>query len=92
MSKLKLEDMTLEEKVDELLKHQRRNELWAKIRAITSLTLFIIFVVIPIVWSYLFIRKVFAVVDLDQFMDFLSNLQGPAFLQSITDGLNNLMH
>jgi len=88
----KLEDMTLEEKVDELLKHQRKAELWSRIRAIVSLALFIIFIVIPIVWSYLFIRKIFAVVDLEQFMEFLSNLQGPAFLQSISDGLNNLLN
>jgi len=48
----KIEDMTLEEKVDELLKYQKRIHHIAIIRAVFSILIFLILVVLPILGFY----------------------------------------
>ena len=48
----KLEEMTLEEKVDELLKYQRRIHHIAIIRAVFSVLIFLVIVVLPILGFY----------------------------------------
>jgi len=53
----KTEDMTLDEKVDLLLKWHKQARFWAFLRGIITLTLFIVFVVLPLIYSIKFIRE-----------------------------------
>lgn len=53
----RLEDMTLEEKVDELLRSQRRAHRMAVIRSVVSLVLFFVLVILPLVGFYYWIRN-----------------------------------
>lgn len=89
----KVEEMTLDEKVDEILKYQRRLHHMAIIRAIFSFLIFLIIVVLPIVGFY-------------YLADYLSNAVGLTLtevgetlkrVKSITDisgldGLKNLLN
>jgi hypothetical protein len=52
MSKKKLEDMTLEEKVDELLKYQRRLHHMAVLKTVFSVLTFVILVILPLIGIY----------------------------------------
>ena len=49
--------MTLEEKVDKILKYQTRIYRWQLIKSIIGLVLFIVLVVIPIVWFIYWIKS-----------------------------------
>ena len=63
------EELTLEEKVDLLLKYQKSARFWGRVRFIISLILFIVLVVLPIAWSIIFIRSLLEGVDMEQFVE-----------------------
>lgn len=50
----RIEEMTLEEKIDELLKYQRRLHHMAIVRAIFSFLIFLVIVVLPI-WGFYYL-------------------------------------
>jgi len=72
----KLEEMTLEEKVDELLKYQRRIHHIAITRAVFSILTFVILVVLPILGFF-------------YLADYLSNAVGLS-LTEVGDTLRNV--
>ena len=49
---MRIEDMTLDEKVDEILKYQRKLHRMAIVRGIISFTLFMVLIVLPLVGFY----------------------------------------
>jgi hypothetical protein len=63
------ENLTLEEKVDLLLKYHKSARFWGRVRFITGLILFIVLIVLPIVWSVMFLRSFLENVDVQQFME-----------------------
>lgn len=80
--------LTLEEKVDKLLAYQKKAQFWAKVKAIISITLFMIFIVIPIVWSFYFFRKIFAGVDISFIQDAFQSAVAPPNIEAIKNLLN----
>jgi len=82
------QELTLEEKVDKLLEYQKKTQFWARVRAIISVTLFIIFIVIPVIWSFYFFRKLFAGVDTTFLQQAFQNAVAPANIEAIKNLLN----
>jgi len=52
------ENLTLEEKVDKILKYQTRLYRWQLARSIIAFLLFVIFIVVPIVWIYYWAKSI----------------------------------
>lgn len=73
----KINDMTLEEKVDQILAYQKSARRWAVAGSIFKLFLFVIFVVIPIVLAVQFTQNFMENMKLDGVGGFLQNLDGP---------------
>lgn len=88
------DNLTLEQKVDLLLKYQKSARFWGRVRSIISLILFIVFIVIPIAWSIMFLRSLLGGVDMQQFMEniktvgSLSDSLGDIDIQQILNQLN----
>ena len=86
----KIEEMTLEEKIDELLKYQRRQRIYGIIRTVFNVLLFVVIVVLPIwgVYWMLDYLKNTAGIDLSQIGTTLKNVK------TVTDagasGVNSL--
>lgn len=72
----KIEEMTLEEKIDELLKFQRRQRIYGIIRVIFNVLIFVVVVVLPI-WGFYWI------------VDYLQNSAG-INLSDISETLGNV--
>jgi hypothetical protein len=86
----KIEEMTLEEKIDELLKFQRRQRIYGIIRVVFNVLLFIIIVVLPIwgvYWTLDYLKNT-AGIDFTHIGDTLKNVK------TVTDvganGINSL--
>jgi hypothetical protein len=67
--------LSTDEKLDLILKYQKSQRFWAIVKALFSLSMFIIFIVIPIVWAVMFVREHLAGVDLSQINQILENLK-----------------
>jgi len=80
--------LTLEEKVDKLLEYQKKTQFWARVKAIISITLFMIFIVIPVIWSFYFFRNIFSGVDTSSIKDAFENAVAPANIEAIKNLLN----
>ncbi len=52
----RIEEMTLEEKVDEILRFQRRAHRMAIVKSMISIALFVVLVIIPLVGFYYWIQ------------------------------------
>ena len=50
--------LSLEEKVDKILKYQTRLYRWQLARSIIAFLLFVIFIVVPIVWIYYWAKSI----------------------------------
>lgn len=79
--------MTLEEKVDKLLEYQQKAHFWGRVKAIISLILFIIFIVIPVVWSIYFIRNLLAGINVEAIKGTIDNLQAPLNIEMLKNFL-----
>lgn len=55
----KIEEMTLDQKIDEILKYQRRLHHMAIVRAIFSFVIFLVIVVLPI-WGFYYMANYLA--------------------------------
>ena len=91
MSKIK--DMTLDEKVDELLKYQRRTHHIAIIRAIFSFLIFLIIVVLPI-WGFYYMANYLTDVtglSLSEVGETLNRVKSITDINGL-DGLKNLLN
>jgi len=89
----KIEDMTLDEKVDAILKYQRRLHHMAIIRAIFSFLIFLIIVVLPI-WGFYYLANYLgdAVgLSLTEVGDTLQRVKGITEINGL-DGLKNLLN
>jgi len=82
------DQLTLEEKVDKLLVYQKKAQFWARVRAIISITLFVIFIVIPVIWSFYFFRKLFSGVDTSFLQPAFQNAVAPANIEAIKELFN----
>ena len=51
-------ELTLEEKVDKILKYQTRLYRWQLARSIIAFLLFVIFIVVPIIWLYYWVKSI----------------------------------
>lgn len=51
------ETITIDEKLDEILKYQKSAARWQMVRTIFGLILFIIFFVLPIIWTIYLIQN-----------------------------------
>lgn len=79
--------MTLEEKVDLLLKWKQNERRWRAIKTIVSLILFIVFIVIPIIGLY----KLYTGIDFSAVSEAYENLSDTAGgLDKINELLNNI--
>jgi len=81
-------DLTLEEKVDLLLEHQEKTIFWARIKAIAYVLFFIVFIVLPIMWSFYFIKNLFSGVNVSALMGTVENLQAPLNIDIIKNFIN----
>jgi hypothetical protein len=73
----KIEEMTLEEKVDELLMRQRRQQKFAIVRGIMSFMIFFVLVILPI-WGFYYALnylKQSAGFDFSQISETLNNFK-----------------
>jgi predicted nucleic acid-binding Zn ribbon protein len=81
------ENLTLEEKVDEILKYQRRMYRAQIIKSVIGFILFIVLVVLPIVAFYYWIKTV----DFSGANEILGNLkEGSQNMGKVNELLNNL--
>jgi hypothetical protein len=78
------DQLSLEEKVDLLLKYQRSARFWGRVRFVINLILFIVLIVLPIVWSIMLIRSFLAGVDMNQLMENIKSLG------NLSGSLNNV--
>lgn len=81
-------DLNLEEKVDLLLEHQEKAIFWARVKAILYILFFVIFIVLPIVWSVILIRELFEGINFDAMLGTIESLQAPMSID-ILKGLIN---
>ena len=85
--------LTLEEKVDLLLAYQKKAHFWAKVRAVLSIILFFIFIILPIIWSFYFVRNLVAGMEPGQLDLMIKNIKAVKDLNladSVSD-FQNLM-
>jgi hypothetical protein len=68
--------LSSDEKLDLILKYQKSQRFWSIVRAIVSLSVFIVFIVIPIVWTVMFVKEHLAGVDFTQISQAMENLKG----------------
>jgi hypothetical protein len=82
------ENLTLEQKVDLLLKYQRSARFWGRVNFIIKMILFIVFIVLPAVWSYYLLKSM----DIPALWQNIQNLKesGAANMDKINDLLNNI--
>jgi len=81
------ENLTLEEKVDEILKYQRRMYRAQIIKSVINFILFMVLVVLPIVAFYYLVKSV----DLTGITETLNNLKGASGgFDKINETLKNL--
>ena len=87
--------LTLEEKVDLLLKYQKQARFWAAIRGIMSFLVFMIFIVLPIVATVYIWDDIMAYMQgaIDQYQHAMDGLQT---VNGATDGaektINEMMN
>jgi len=81
-------DLTLEEKVDLLLEHQETAIFWARVKAIIYIIFLIIFIILPIIWSFYFIKNLFSGVNVEALMGTVDNLQAPLTIDMLRDFIN----
>lgn len=80
-------ELTLEEKVDKILKYQTRIYRWQVAKFVIGLVLFIVLVVIPIVWFIYWIKSM----DFSGISETYENAKNTSEgIESIKDFLNNL--
>ena len=86
--------LTLEEKVDKILEYQKKVHFWTVVKALTNVTLFLLFIVLPIigiVYFFDFARDSLGL-NLDQFKQALEGLKTlGGEHQSVNDKANELL-
>jgi predicted nucleic acid-binding Zn ribbon protein len=83
------ENLTLEEKVDEILKYQRRMYRAQIIKSVINFILFMVFIVLPIVWLIYWLRSV----DLTGIMDTYNNLkESTGGIEKLNEALKSLSY
>jgi len=86
----KIEEMTLEEKIDELLKFQRRQRIYGIIRIVFNVLLFLVIVVLPIwgvYWTLDYLKNN-AGIDISQIGNTLKNVK--TVTDTSASGINSL--
>ncbi len=89
----KVENMTLDEKVDEILKYQRRFQHMAIARAVISFVIFLVIVVLPI-WGFYYIANYMTDamgMNLTEIGDTLQNVKGITEINGL-EGLKSLLN
>lgn len=77
----------LEEKIDEILKYQKSAYRWAVFRAIVSFTFFLLFVLLPIIATVVFIKSF----DFTEIASGLQNVQNASGqMDQLSELLNNI--
>ncbi|MDP2690796.1 MAG: hypothetical protein Q8O95_00075 [bacterium] len=69
----------INQKLDKLLAYQKREQIWRWIRGVTSLILFILFVAIPVYYSYKLIKDpsiLLQYIDLSKFSSLTDQIGG----------------
>jgi hypothetical protein len=72
------EDLSLEEKVDLLLKYQRRQQHMAIAGALFKLVLLFVFVILPIIWAVQFVNTFKDSPEFAKFQQTIQELQSSA--------------
>ena len=81
------ENLTLEEKVDEILRYQRKMYRSQIIKSVINFILFMVFIVLPIVWLFYLLKSV----DLTGVTEAYNNLKGASGgIDKINEALKNL--
>jgi len=83
------DQLSLEEKVDEILKYQRRMYRAQIIKSVINFILFMVFIVLPIVWLIYWLRSV----DLTGIMDTYNNLkESTGGIEKLNEALKSLSY
>jgi cytochrome c biogenesis protein CcdA len=78
------DNLTLEEKVDKILKYQTKMYRWQVAKSIINFILFFVLVVLPIIWLFYWIKSV----DFSSYIEMLENVKSAS---GSMDKINDLL-
>ncbi len=85
--------LTTEEKLDKILDYQRKMHFWAVVKALTNVTLFLLFIVLPIIGIVYFFdwAKESLGLNLDQFKQTMEGLKALGGSDDLSQSANELL-